>query len=170
MIINHDRKFIFIHVPKTGGCSIRAVLSGETSKRGFHRSYRTIKKQYPDYFSFGFVRNPWDRMVSLYEFCLRKPKANPSYILDGFKKSLIRGFDLGQRDAMFYLDGCSYIGRMETMQKDFDHICKTIGCGGTLPVKNRTEHRCYKEYYDNESIEIIRNTHSETIERFGYEF
>jgi len=175
VIINHDRKFLFIHVPKTGGCSIRAILGGETSKRGFHRRCLSFRNKYPDYYKFGFVRNPWARMVSLYTFCINKPKTvpmyDPSIEARGFKRSLLEGFDPGQKDAMWYLEGCDYIGKLETMQKDFDHICEQAGIGkSVLPVKNASDHKFYQDYYDDETIEFVRNGHAKTISLFGYTF
>ena len=70
MIINHERKFIFVHIHKTAGSSIRNSLLKNipgSSYLGYHHSFaETIPGSYKDYFKFCIVRNPWDRLVSWY--------------------------------------------------------------------------------------------------------
>lgn len=63
-MINHKHKFIFIHVPKTGGCSVRRALNGGGLR---HRTLDCYNQQLvQDYFTFAFVRNPYDLLVSWY--------------------------------------------------------------------------------------------------------
>ncbi len=84
MPVDHARRVIFIHVPKTGGTTIEALLglSGRYRSPDTHRLFGlsgTTELQHltaaqlsrilpPDqfgsYFKFAFVRNPWDRAVS----------------------------------------------------------------------------------------------------------
>lgn len=76
MLISDSRKILFVHVPKTGGVSVDETLKGSCpdARRlkpalGRHASLSRILESEPqliDYWSFGFVRNPWARMVSWY--------------------------------------------------------------------------------------------------------
>lgn len=79
-------KFIFIHIPKTGGTSVKnniflkTVLPGKRSKISFedyclsaHSSIKEYNIKFPErvsnYYKFSFVRNPWDKMLSYNFFC-----------------------------------------------------------------------------------------------------
>jgi len=68
-----DRGFVFIHVPKTAGSSISEALGLDASStRELHRPARDVlpflKIVAPDIISVAFVRNPYERFVSLYNF------------------------------------------------------------------------------------------------------
>src|SRR5215467_1875983 len=95
MIISHEYNFIFIHVGKTGGTSNERVLCdylgidfGQTKKgpRGNwwkHIWAKGMKKRlgekvWDDYFTFSFVRNPYDMILSLYCMYTQYPEyTNP---------------------------------------------------------------------------------------------
>jgi len=76
VLISDSRQVLFVHVPKTGGVSVEETVKAACSDArkarpalGRHASLRKILKHEPqviDYWSFGFVRNPWARMVSWY--------------------------------------------------------------------------------------------------------
>ena len=69
---------IFFHIPKNAGVSIRRILEIDTKMHPFNFTKTTnlgidIKKYtdpdiFKSYHKFTVVRNPWDRMVSLYHF------------------------------------------------------------------------------------------------------
>ena len=79
MFINHKHKFIFIHIPKNAGTSIRNSFRTEgydqrvVNKRYPHDSCSMIRKYcgeevWNTFFKFAIVRNPYDRLVSYYHF------------------------------------------------------------------------------------------------------
>ena len=69
-IFNNNKKFIYVHIPKTGGTTIEKVLGSDSSgKLRGHISLKDVKKRLDDYdecISFVTVRNPWDLYVSNY--------------------------------------------------------------------------------------------------------
>ena len=62
-----EKKIVFFHVPKTAGKSLATAIYDKDIN---HFSYNQVAKQkdLDGFFTFSFVRNPWDRIVSTYEF------------------------------------------------------------------------------------------------------
>lgn len=88
MFISRKYKFIFIHIPKTGGTSIRHAMydmdDNSKKKECFLHSDVNYSKAYlkrngekwNDFFTFSIVRNPYARMVSFYNHLKRIRKEN----------------------------------------------------------------------------------------------
>jgi hypothetical protein len=66
---NTDPPWIFVHVQKTGGNSVRTALGADIFDSRKHWTARELRELYGDAvwrsrFKFSIVRNPWDRLVS----------------------------------------------------------------------------------------------------------
>lgn len=73
MLISHSHKVIFVHIQKTGGITVETILRQHIPdihpvlpRHAFAKQGKAIIPDWDDYFSFAFVRNPWDRLVSWY--------------------------------------------------------------------------------------------------------
>ena len=73
-MINHEYKFIFIHIPKNAGMSVGKTLCdlvGEDKSKysgfGIHHD-EFYEKVWKEYFVFTFLRNPLDRLYSKYNY------------------------------------------------------------------------------------------------------
>ncbi len=180
-MISHKHKFIFVHINKTGGTSIRKALFPDSPRENIHRVIRYYKKLYPkqfdEYFKFTFVRNPWDKVVSQYEF--RKPPDRfplghtTGMSFEQFVKSPV-GRPLQNQLDWITIKGkvmIDWIGYFETLQRDFDAVCKQLHIDQrTLPVYNKTEHKHYSTYYNSKTRKRVAEIFSKDIEYFGYQF
>ena len=66
-----------------------------------------------------------------------------------------------------------FVGRFESLRKDLDHIEEQIGIKINLPKRKLGKakgKKHYSLYYNEESIEMIRDLFAKDIEYFGYEF
>lgn len=75
MLVSQQSKFIFVHIQKTAGISITKVLqqrfpdAAHWHGRHGHTAQGIAeigRDAWKDYYSFAFVRNPWDRLLSWY--------------------------------------------------------------------------------------------------------
>ena len=79
MLISPQKKFLFIHIQRTAGTSIHRRLSQQVPDvrpfLGTHDHARWAKQQlgaaWDQYWTFAFVRNPWERLVSWYSLITR---------------------------------------------------------------------------------------------------
>ena len=206
MIVGKD--FIFCHVAKTGGTSIRSILENmplekldEHSWFDEHDILLSALKLLPDEifkprFKFGFVRNPFDRELSNYFWHTR---VNVNSIKDiSFKDWVEWRYNYSDKvsfswwptkDDFYYNKGfakrpqighfvnsygdilADYIGRFETINEDWAHICSVIGVKHTLPHHHKTEHDVdYRKYYTSNLVDIVGNAHQLDLMAFNYDF
>jgi len=192
-MISHKHKFIFIHQRKCGGTSIETALSKYTTNiTGFQDGVlspefiRGDLSKYTDYLIFAVSRNPWDRVASGWRYL---QKTFPTHIKRTFVKNLslketllnlpqsghdYRHITRNQIDILIDKSGKSILTeyiRFENLQEDFNIICDKIGIPQQqLPHKNKSKHKHYTEYYDDEAREIAAQQFAKDIEYFGYEF
>ena len=63
-----------------------------------------------------------------------------------------------------------FIGKFENLENDFQHICDRISVTVDLPFVNKSEHKHYQSYFDDETRGIMRRWFWKDIERFNYKF
>lgn len=60
--------------------------------------------------------------------------------------------------------------KFESLSRDFENFSKTQGIQTKLPHLNATKKELYTDYYDEETVDIVREWFKEDIELFNYEF
>jgi len=205
-VISLEKKFIFIHVPKTGGNSISNVLSKYSSDKVakmYSYDKRGVKKKFADkvgvknkalrtskhsslggyvthwnnrlwgsldeYYKFSVVRNPWERLISLY---FNPNAGRRGWDREDFVKLLTKGRHFSRSQCSYFNQGhMNYIIRFESLEEGFRKVCKDIGIKKeVLPKANKSDRREYTYYYDEELVEMVRRVHEEDVLRFGYRF
>ncbi|WP_380787102.1 sulfotransferase family 2 domain-containing protein [Sphingomonas sp. R86521] len=214
MPIDRTRSVLFIHIPKTAGTSIeqalgiwgdwriedRIKLFGKISSHdllaaGFGSHFlqhltlsevRTHFEQRSSLFTFSIVRNPWDRLLSLYH---RIDPHLASYALEGGVDLASLSFDCfvpevlrlkhahtSSQTAYLRVDGTiaiDFIGRYETLAADIEQIGRKLGTRLDLPLVNlgrRREHGDYRAFYSAETCSHVARFYEEDCDAFGYRF
>ena len=135
-------------------------------------------------FSFSSIRNPWARVVSAYHkggWNGESQRAEyPTFIscVNAIREDSIScpasKWHVTPLCRHLVRDGeliVNHLIRIENIQEDFDKICDKIGIPHQqLPHKNKSKHKHYTEYYDDETRQIVAEKYARDIEYFGYEF
>lgn len=167
MVINDKHNFIFVHVYRTGGTSMDDAFPGKKIREKTHMSLESVPN-WEKYFSFGFVRNPWDRTVSSYMFAHTKGKFKGTF--EQYVHQM-KGNTAKTHAQYNKVKNCSFVGRFEYMHEDIKQICEHIGMPIVrLPHIWKTKHKPYHEYYTDELKEIVSGHQQGDIENFGFVF
>jgi hypothetical protein len=200
------RNAVFIWIPKTAGTSIWKAMdtpklkSLHLAKHRFtgsgpvtfcHMDYaQLVRDGYvsrafdESAYKFTFVRNPYDRAVSLFYYMkrIRKRKVDPDIsFLDFYRSFKENGFTpigLYNRKGLSQCNPqvrwtehikLDYIGKLETIDKDTALIMGALGLQYTSVEKmNVTAHPDYAHCYCPESKQLIEDLYREDFETFEY--
>ena len=195
-MISHDKKLVFIHIPKCAGCSINKAFGlkvhAGTGHAGWKGHAPFIKK---GYFCFTYVRNPWDRIVSLYHYFFNMKQGHQWYGQNHKLANIVGELDFKEFcerldefqkcgwSGIHFVPACNFlrnmkneinldfIGRFEHIKEDFIKLCDKLGLKQqSLPHSNRSQHRNYTEYYNDETKQIVETKYKKDIEQFDYAF
>jgi hypothetical protein len=180
MYVNRDYKVAFIHVPKTAGVSLVRYILEPIGYERFggkprHKGYIPGIVD-DDYFVFAFVRNPYQRLVSLYRHqCLKKRGFRENYpTLTSFLEREIKEHDRIQTPfrQVDYLAPCVEVFKYEEHAKSIKEICKRLDLSPPKMQKNG-ENNCYGQYdwhdwITEKDIEFINDYFLEDFS-LGYE-
>jgi hypothetical protein len=199
-MISRDYKFMFVHIPKTGGTSIMKALRPYGLLGDGHHTLTEIKNnfklsdfQVSEYFKFTVVRNPWDIVASNYHYSKMEKSywhssdgttkwgIHPDYdtvskIGFGEYVHLVVKNKLNHRFAttpqVHWIDGViDYFIRFENLNSDFSKACDQIGLPKiSLSKVNSSNHDHYSTYYDKTSEKLVAAYYKQDIERFDYSF
>ena len=181
--------FIFIHINKTAGTSIGNAI-GLPVKH--HQTAREIitsigKDKWNEAYKFTLVRNPWDKVVSHYEYRKKRNKTELATRNVAFAEWVKKTYG-PEKDPFYYNNrrafqaqvewlkddegkvDIDFIGKFESINEDFEQIKSAIGLEASLPHLNASKRAGYQSYYDDETREIVARWFSEDIATFGYEF
>lgn len=186
-------KCIFVHIPKTGGSSIKkSVFHNMGMNHLTIRDYKFIFSniEFNNFFKFAFVRNPWERLVSSY-FYLKQGGVHDqdqkwgNLILgkynsfDNFVKSWVNTNNIyshvhfmPQYTFICYKNkiAVDFIGKLENFNLDFKYVLEKINIQTNCQHTNRSQHRNYTDYYTDLTTEIVREVYRKDIDLFGYDF
>ncbi len=189
MIIDNEKKFIFICVAKTGSTSIRRMLGFPGDKDPlphiYHMSYKDVLKDNPqvkDYFKFAFVRNPYTRLYSAY--CNFKYDGGHDWATLIKQRLSFEDFILNLKESGFgnyihlklqseYLINdkeinFDFIGRFENFKTDCQLVFEKLNIPFTN-VHERISSKNEPYHYTNEMKDIVYNLYKDDFNNFSYE-
>lgn len=184
-MITDSKKLIFIHIPKTAGTSIKHSLSITNRDVGYHATHDKVKSRYPNkwktYFKFTFVRNPFDRVYSIFSYYKMgktttsvDPNVIPAtfeeFVLNLDKYLTILGLNFNQCD--YIGNEMDYVGKVENIDNDYKEICKRNNIEFNGLPKKRTSNRVenYRDVYTEEMVGIVSEYFKKDITKFSYEY
>lgn len=204
------KKGLFIWIPKVAGTSIADALSvfrhyrtiNDTSLKSFknkgvvsfgHIDVRALRREkvisarfYKDAFKFCFVRNPYDRAISLFHWFRRNPGfpevssgATFRHFCDILKARKVNqiglynvdGLSQASPQACWVPPGIDFVGRFENLEDDFLTVCKSLEVGPVaLPWKKRQpgEYSRMDFYGDRYCSATVRQFYRADFKKFKY--
>jgi hypothetical protein len=195
VIVSDDHKFIFLAIPKTasGVCQDFLQHFGWVTRREAEFNHLTAdqviakvgRKKWDEYRKMVFIRNPWDRYVSLFLWVRRynrqKKRRATAVQYEVFADYVNSGGEHGQHQRDFVFDSTGkvivdYVGRFEHLYEDICGAARLIGQPPPEAIghtnKNANNGRVhYTEYYTEQwMIDAVAERERFLIETFGYKY
>ena len=157
---------------------------------GFHRHVKAVDvkeklgaEKFNSYYKFAFIRNPFDLLVSLYEY-IRGSKVHRYHEkVKGmsFKEFLqwhIENDPPRQIDFVINKQNdllVDFIGKFESLEEDVSTVIETLNLDVNKSLKHKNpskkrQNKDYKNYYDQESRRLVENYFDQDLELGSYSF
>lgn len=188
-----DKACVFVHIPKTAGLSLCRGLfdTDAVGHMPLHYYQRALgDHKYKHYFKFSFVRNPWDRAYSAYNYLLRGGVSKKDLVwretfslYSDFNDFVANWMDedniklvLHFMPQIFFLKNAQgvvdfdFIGRFEDLEDDYAKIQERIGGEALKMINKSSSSLSYRDVYTKDSIDKIRQLYARDIDVLGYDF
>ena len=200
MIINREKKYIFIHIPRTSGTNLYSCLSGNKydEKAYGHIFARRIRvlfpKEFDSFYKFAIVRNDYER---LHSWWFNRRFLRNSTELD-FKKWLLSTNDSKSIHTQWAYKGWKMPAQQtsqlswitddngdiivdkvihyENLKKELRQLKKVIHEDFKdmprygLNNPKKLKRKNYRDAYDAEMMAFMFKYHYDSLKHFGYDF
>jgi hypothetical protein len=207
VLLSESRNFLFVHVQKTAGTSLTELLAPHAlvpsssrwnklaSDSGLRRDWRRYyfrrhaplaraervlpRELFHSLFKFGFVRNPWDRLVSWYSYILEDQEHHRHGRVRGLPDfaAYLRGEAGKRRRSQWWMLqnsgsklGVDFVGRFEHLESDIGYVCTRLGIKQPLSRAKTSRHAPYQTFYTPTLVDFVAKHWAAEIEAFGYRF
>lgn len=179
--------FTFVHINKCGGSSIEIALG--LPKR--HATADALRDEvgadaWSRRFTFAIVRNPFDRVTSLYYYRVRWNNhglGDRHANINQWIRALWQDADPRYDDPPFLNWPCAawltdragtilvdQVVRLEDIETEWPKITRRLGVDVPLPSLNTNKRPPYQDVLTPESRAIIESAFVEDLSRFGYDY
>jgi len=184
---------IYITLPKCANTSIKERILEKTNNP--RMTFRELRKEKNNKFIFTFVRNPYDRIMSLYKDKILNKNVGKNKIkknkLDKLGKNIQEIPSLSFKDFVdliciipdkfsdYHFESmtsilnrnkvkCNFIGKVENINEDWRKISMLLNLTKNLSQRNKTQKE-KKKYYTKELKEKVYQRYKEDFINFNYE-
>ncbi len=199
-MIWYNKKIIVVHPPRTGGSSFETILRrnavGPSLFRGLlfnlieplklESPFRLATKHlrcsqvkaivgaefYEKATKIGFIRNPYDRVVSHYHFAPYREINSLSgkslvHFIENYKP---KPFEHGVTLDDYFDDSIDHFIRFEWYEKDVIELCENLMIQKIDVHETKTcRKKDWRLYYDDDSLGRVNEIYKNDFNRFGYE-
>src|SRR5262245_56984378 len=177
---SESHRFVWFRIAKVGTTTFYKIFRDNQVVFAVNKfEFPYDPKNYKGHFKFGFVRNPWDRVVSCYCNKILNKCWEPfrecydkdfDYFVDFIDRHNLAHADrhIRLQTRMIPYKEVNFIGRFETFARDLKYVLKVIGLKNVeIPKKNSTRHEHYSKYYTQRTKQIIARKYKDDIAAFG---
>ena len=187
-----SHKFIFVHIPKTGGIAVLKSLVGSLgaghSNMTWYKDHLSVS-QYRTFLKVTIVRDPIERFISAINFLAlgglneEDKKWSVAHYTSGFDINQYVQFSLEQHistyvhlrsQSSFLKDDTGaidmdFIGRFETLEQDYQHICQLLSVRKPLLRKNVTGVKTFSiDVLSVASVSKLKELYADDYRNFKY--
>ena len=189
---NRRLRAIFVHVPKCAGTAIKTQLPIAHGHRSAEFLRWKNRELFDDCFTFGFVRNPYDRFVSAYHYlrsdqtsrrdadwgrqflghyegfhdfaeAMRRPSVRGPVL--GWMHFLPQSYYLCDRKNRVLVD---FVGRQERFADDIEEVNRRAGLGLVNKRARVVKRDGYRAYLTPQTARLVEEIYADDFELFGY--
>lgn len=188
MIVSNKHKFAYVHIQKTGGTSITLMLvpyldkePARTQGRGWQAlCHKTglhsgitphLNTRYKNHFKFTMVRNPYDRVLSMWRSGFNRAKSS----FDDYCNRIKNGGGFRKQTSFFTTSDdevlVDYVARYENYEEEIKKIHEKIGIPIPLEIPHRlnTKVRKRQAIFNPARARIIFDAFEKDFEILGYD-
>ena len=176
----HERKVLFIHIPKTAGVSVyRGLFDVDSSGHyNFTRYQKWFSRhQLRKFYKFTFVRNPYTRLLSAYHYIkeggrghtndleyqnsVSKIRGFEAFVLDWLDESTMEQIPHFRKQSSYLYDEkreikLDYIGKLENIDHDYQIVRGQVKGSKNLPRKNINPNQTHKNEQQKFSPQMLK--------------
>jgi hypothetical protein len=182
--ISIEKKYLFMRMKKVAGSTFllefcREFGDAKKAKKCQDEVRKLREESMENYFKFAVVRNPFDRIISLWNHFSRLKKIPECSFKEFLQKDYIhfnKSIECHSHSQWpsILIDGVQFVdfvARLENLDKDWDYISNELNCDiKTLTVNNNNKHKHYSEYYDDWCVKRVSEIYKKDLDLLGYEF
>tara|TARA_B110000902_G_scaffold258364_1_gene328003 strand:+ start:690 stop:1316 length:627 start_codon:yes stop_codon:yes gene_type:complete len=162
------------HIDEFGIIGSRTTGRKNSDKWINHKDAKSIRndlgnEKFDQYLKFCVIRNPYDKMVSLYYYI--KSELPFKEFAKKYHRNNLNIHSINGKSV------CDYFIRYEYLEEDIKKLCKKLNIDSydlsLLPIHKsnyRKDKSCYSKFYDEVTKKIVYMNHIKEFKLFGYCF